>query len=180
MTYPLYTRCVSNVSQALEMLNTLRERRAVTHDTITCICSRRRAADIALQAEFDELRHAFITPAPREALWQLLRASAAVVDSTEDVSLSLYRDGFSALGANDTALLAAVKDECEKLKTALESLPHYPKSESVITALCALEKAHRTTESHTASPAAQNALHGISAAVFATAACLRQLLLTIT
>ena len=180
MSYSLYTQCEDCITQALAVLTALRERRTITAATVQELFRRRRTADIALQAAFEELRHAFITPAPREALWELRCAAACVTDRAEAVQLALYHCGRSALYADDTALLSAVKEECCRLLEAFAALPQYPKSEAVIKALTALEKQHRTAEQTTASAVAENALRHLSEACAEAARRLQYVLLTVS
>lgn len=180
MNYPIYTQCENSLRQAQEILDSLRQRRAITETTIRDIHRRRHTADIAMQATFEELRHAFITPIDREDIWRLRQITEAVVHSTEDAVLTFFRHRQSVMHPNDNALLCAVNTACRLLQAAMESFPSYPRSNAVLGHLTALEKQHRQCEELTGSEIGDAPLKNISAACFSAAEILRYILLKVT
>ena len=180
MGFKLYTTCVRTVEQARDTLQLLRERRAITATVVSDIRRRRRTADIALQATFEELRHAFITSLDREELLRLRQMTERLVCGAEDIVLALYRRGQSALLPDDTVLLAAVTEECRLLQTCLEALDSYPRRDTAVKQLCAAEKQHRAAEELDSGDVAYAALHAFSRTCFDTAQQLRIILLKIT
>ena len=145
MPYNHYCSYRRSIERALTVLQTLRKREAITASYIDAIHRRRHTADIALQAEFDELRRAFITPIDREALWFLRQHTDQIAKIAEDIPLALYRRRLPCLSPDDTALLSAVINECTALHTALSALDDYPKHYTVIKHLSAADAAHRQT-----------------------------------
>lgn len=121
MKEPYTAPCIRSVEYALSLLKTAQ---CPSADDIR---HRRRAALIARQAAFDELRRRFITPLDREDLWQLRRCCERIAEAAENAQLL----------ARDTALLSA---ECTLLLSALTALPLYPKDERVLQHLTDAEK----------------------------------------
>lgn len=142
MSYTPYGQCARSVYRALEILGSLRRRECITDEKIGDIHRRRRTADIALNATFDDLRRAFLTPIDREDVLWLRQVSERVAAAAEDVVLDLYRRGERALSVNDTALLSAVISECELLHEAFVALPAYPRSDHILRHLTAAERRH--------------------------------------
>ena len=175
MSYTPYGQCARSVYRALELLGALRRRERITADTIGDIRRRRRTADIALQATFDDLRRAFLTPIDREDILLLRQVTEHVAVAAEDVVLSLYRHGEHALSADDTALLAAVTAECEALHEALVLLPAYPRG-ALLRHLTAAERRHLACAELDGAPS----LIALSATCRTATEALRRILLTIT
>ena len=142
MSYTPYDQCARSVYRALEILGGLRRRERVAADKPGDIHRRRRTADIALQATFDDLRRAFLTPIDREDVLYLRQVCERVATTAEDVVLALYQAGEHALCADDTALLSAVTAECEALHEALIALPAYPRNDGILRHLTAAERRH--------------------------------------
>ena len=186
MEYALYQQCGRSVEQALDVLETLRQRRAITTATVQEIHLRRATAIIALQASFEELRHAFITPLDREELFRLRQAMEALPRAAEDIALTLYTSGRQALPTGDTRLLSAVTACCRLMGEALARLDAYPRSDTAAKRLSALERQLDEAEQAywqslpTADPLldqAYRALRAVVAACTAAASALRHALL---
>lgn len=175
MSYTPYDQCARSIGRALEILGLLKRRERLTEDTVGDIRRRRRTAAIALQATFDDLRRAFLTPIDREDVLLLRQVTDAVAHAAEEVVLSLYRRGEHALSAGDTALLAAVTAECEALNEAFLALPAYPRGD-LLRHLTAAERRHLACAELDGTPS----LTALSESCRETAAVLRRVLLAIT
>lgn len=176
MSYTPYDQCARSVYRALEILGCLRRRERVTADKLGDIHRRRRTADIALQATFEDLRRAFLTPIEREDVLRLRQVCERVAATAEDVVLTLHEAGEHALCADDTALLSAVTTECEALHEALIALPAYPRSDGILRHLTAAERRHGATAELGGRPA----LLRVSDACRRVTETLRRILLGIT
>ncbi len=174
-----YAPYLHSIECALTTLQALRNHESITASYIESIHRRRHAADIALQAKFDELRRAFITPIDREDLWLLRQCVDQIAETAEDIPLALYRRGLPCLSPNDTALLSAVTNECTALHTALLSLDGYPRNDNIIKHLAAADKAHRQTQK-TNGAAAEEAFYRLSAACAAAVHTTRYVVLKMT
>lgn len=175
MSYTPYDQCARSIGRALEILGLLKRRERLTEDTVGDIRRRRRTATIALQATFDDLRRAFLTPIDREDVLHLRQVTDAVAHAAEETVLSLYRRGEHALSAGDTALLTAVTAECEALHEAFLALPAYPRGD-LLRHLTAAERRHSASAELGGTPS----LTALSVACRETAAVLRRVLLAIT
>ena len=176
MSYTPFDQCARSVWRALETLTLLRQRRAITADTVADIRRHRRTADISLQSTFRELRRAFLTPIDRDEVLLLRQLTEQVATAAEDCVLSLYRSGHTALHGDAHALLVAVTDECTALHEALLSLSGYPRSDAILHQLTEAERRHRTTQETGAFPP----LIALSAACHRVSEALRRILLTMT
>lgn len=180
MKHPIYEQCENSIKQALDVLEILRQRRAITEPLTRAIRLRRRTADIAMQATFEELRHAFITPIDREDLLRLRQVAEAVVCCAEDAVITLSLRRQPTIPPDDTALLSAVTAECRHLQAAIESFAPYPRSNTILDRLTALERQHRKSEEEIGSETTGEALKKISAACFSAAEAIRYVLLKIS
>ncbi len=180
MKHPIYEQCENSIREALRALEQLRQRQAITDETVRTIRLRRRTADIAMQATFEELRHAFITPIDREDLLRLRQVTEKVAYYTEEAVLALFRQRQPTVHPNDTALLSAINEECRLLQVVVSSFPDYPRSDAILGHLTALERKHRQSEEQNGSDLNENSLKNISAACFSAAETVRYILLKIT
>ncbi len=168
---------MDSLKQATEILTELRRRHAVSAERTEAVYRRRHTADIALQACFDKLQHAFVTPIDREDILLLRQTAEHTVCAAEDIQLTLYRNGQTALSSDDTALLTAVSTETRLLKDAFTVFPLYPRQKTVLSRLAALEKQHRLSETLGGSSFAELSLRRLSNTCFTTAQILRRVLL---
>ena len=97
MGYIIFEQCCRSAQQTQEPLQRLRQRHAVTEEMVSQIHLRRRTAALAMQATFEELCHAFITPFDREDLLLLRQCAENVTCAAEDVLLALHRHRLAAL-----------------------------------------------------------------------------------
>lgn len=177
MGYIIFEQCCRSAQQTQEVLQRLRQRHAVTQEMVSQIHLRRRTAALAMQATFEELCHAFITPFEREDLLLLRQCAENVTCAAEDVLLALHRQRLSALPESATPLLTAATTECEHWKAALQSLHTYPRGRDTVKSLTALELQHVRTATITAQEPYHTALHGLSNICGAAANALRIILL---
>ncbi|MBP3435889.1 MAG: DUF47 family protein [Clostridia bacterium] len=180
MKYPIYEQCENSIKQALDALERLKQRQAISEATVRAIRLRRRTADIAMQATFEELQHAFITPIDREELLRLRQITEAVLCRVEDTVLMLFRRHQPTLHPNDNSLLAAVNDECRLLQETIESFSTHPRSDAVFGRLVALERQHRKSEEQDGSEQNGASLKKISAACATATEVIRYILLKVT
>ena len=180
MTSSVYSQCQSSLLRAKAGLDVLHHRKAITEDTVRAIRAKRRTSDVAMQAVFEELRHAFITPIDREDLLRLRQTIEAVVFCIDEVLIALFYQGRPTLHPNDTALLSAVTAEFTALQAVVDFFPDYPRCDAVLGHLKTLEKQHRQCEEERGSNFGEPALKKISAACFSAAETIRCILLKVT
>ncbi len=176
MGYTIYEQSTRSLQQTLAVLASLRRREAVTAAVCEDIRRRRRTGVIALQTTFTELKEAFITPIDREDLWLLRQTTEAVLRAAEDIVLTLYRCGKTALPCDDTARLTAVEEECRFLCAAVEAVAVYPRLDAAEKQLNAAEKQHEQCPDDAAFPW-HRALHALSDTCRTAAERLRYILL---
>lgn len=177
MGYILFEQCYRSSQQTQNVLQHLRQRRAVTERTVREVHLRRHTAVVAMQATFEELCHAFITPFDREDLLLLRQCAESVTRAAEDVLLTLHRYRLTALPESATPLLAAVTAECEQWEAVLKSLPAYPRTATVLKSLTALEFEHLRTAVIITEEPSHTALHKVSTVCGTAADALRMILL---
>ncbi len=177
MGYILFEQCYRSSQQTQDVLQHLRQRRAVTERTVREVHLRRHTAALAMQATFEELRHAFITPFDREDLLLLRQCAESVTRAAEDVLLTLHRYGLTALPESATPLLSAVTAQCEHWEAVLKSLHTYPRTATVLKSLAALEFEHLRADAIVTEEPYHTALHGLSSVCLAAANTLRVILL---
>lgn len=142
MGYTVYESAARRMREALDTLESLRRREAVTTATVETIRVSRRTRVVSMQTLFSELEQAFITPIDREDLLTLRQTTESVLRAAEDIVLTLYAHGLSAPSPDDTAALTFAVRECTLLYEAVDSLGCYPRSDTVVQKLTATEKHH--------------------------------------
>ena len=176
MGYTVYESASRSLRDALDILQSLRTRRAITATTAEDIRLSRRARTLSAQTAFLELQQAFITPIDREDLLELRQLADAVHRAAEDVVLALYAHGLSAPSPDDTAALSAAVQECTLLYEAVESLQTYPRSDTVVQKLTAAEQQHWQRQDLDRSPTRRALVH-FGNTCFTAAERLRRILL---
>lgn len=176
MGYTVYESASRRVREALGTLESLRRREAITAATVDAVRLSRRARTIAMQTTFLELQQAFITPIDREDLLSLRQHTEAMHRAAEDIVLTAYAHGRSALSPDDTAALSAAIQECTLLYEAVDALGCFPRSDTVVQKLTAAEHHHCGRLDTDLSPT-RRAIAQFSRTCFATAEHLRLLLL---
>ena len=176
MGYTVYESAARRVREALDTLDSLRRREAVTTATVDKIRLSRRARTAAMQTLFLELEQAFITPIDRDDLFTLRQITDVVLSAAEDITLTLYAHGGSAPAPDDTAALTAAVQECTLLYEAVDSLGCYPRSDTVVQKLTAAEHRHNEQLDLDPSPT-HRAIARFSNTCFAAAEQLRRILL---
>lgn len=177
MNHAFYRYSIECMQQALQVLEFLRQRETATEAVAMRIRLRRRTADIALSAYFEELQNAFITPIDREELFRLRQLADWLLSAAEDLILVLRHNRLAALPTDDADLLSGVYEEYRLLNEVFAAIPAYPHSTVVLRHLTAAEKQHRQTEELVGSLAWHERLHALSTRCHVATDTVRYLLL---
>ncbi len=115
----IYARCRVCTGKAANVLADMIEKNTLTPTTVR---ARRAAADIATDAVYASLCHAFITPIDREDLWLLQEAAEHVCCAAEDTAILLYHCGRRLPSACESVVRATIAC-CTAAEQILESFP---------------------------------------------------------
>ncbi|MGL4344215.1 MAG: DUF47 domain-containing protein [Cellulosilyticaceae bacterium] len=129
--FGMFVESVEYACDAATMLhNTLKNfRQEDLADKMEAMHKIEHTADHSKHEMMKELIRAFITPIEREDIMELAQEIDDVTDSIEDVLMRVYMFNIKTIRPEALAFTEVIEKCCNALKTAMEELPNFKKSD---------------------------------------------------